>query len=120
MALITCPECQKQISDKAPACLHCGAPLETTSATPIVKASGGGMGLGAKLALGGLALFVAFLFLGASVSKEKSKAYAHRDVVEAECKKMMEDSALGASRQHTRMICEELKRKAEQQIQDAK
>lgn len=24
MALIKCPECGKEISDKAPACIHCG------------------------------------------------------------------------------------------------
>lgn len=28
MALITCPECGKQISDKAPACIHCGCPIQ--------------------------------------------------------------------------------------------
>lgn len=28
MALINCPECGKQISDKAPACIHCGFPIE--------------------------------------------------------------------------------------------
>lgn len=28
MALIKCPECGKEISDKAPACIHCGYPLE--------------------------------------------------------------------------------------------
>ena len=27
MALITCPECGKQISDQSPACIHCGYPL---------------------------------------------------------------------------------------------
>lgn len=27
MALIKCPECGKDISDKAPACIHCGFPL---------------------------------------------------------------------------------------------
>lgn len=27
MALITCPECGKQVSDKAPACIGCGFPL---------------------------------------------------------------------------------------------
>lgn len=26
--LITCPECRKQISDKAKACPHCGYPVE--------------------------------------------------------------------------------------------
>ncbi len=28
MALIKCPECGKEISDKAPACIHCGYPLQ--------------------------------------------------------------------------------------------
>ncbi len=31
MALIKCPECGKEISDKATACIHCGYPIETTS-----------------------------------------------------------------------------------------
>lgn len=29
MALIKCPECGKEISDQAKACIHCGYPLET-------------------------------------------------------------------------------------------
>lgn len=37
MALITCPECKKEISDQAKACPHCGYPIE--NATPIVDAS---------------------------------------------------------------------------------
>jgi len=28
MALITCRECQKEVSDQAPRCPHCGAPVE--------------------------------------------------------------------------------------------
>jgi len=31
MALINCFECDKQISDQAPACPHCGVPLKSTS-----------------------------------------------------------------------------------------
>jgi|ERR1700688_3634587 len=31
MALIECPECQRQISDKAAACPHCGHPIATVS-----------------------------------------------------------------------------------------
>ena len=27
MALIHCPDCHKQVSEKAPACIHCGRPL---------------------------------------------------------------------------------------------
>lgn len=33
MALIQCPECGKEISDKAPACIHCGFPLQQQSNT---------------------------------------------------------------------------------------
>lgn len=28
MGLIKCPECGKEISNKAPACIHCGYPLQ--------------------------------------------------------------------------------------------
>lgn len=28
MALINCPECSKEVSDKADACVHCGCPLK--------------------------------------------------------------------------------------------
>lgn len=33
MALIECPECGGKISDKAPACIHCGFPLELLEAS---------------------------------------------------------------------------------------
>jgi hypothetical protein len=32
MALINCSECSTQVSDKAPACLHCGNPIATKGA----------------------------------------------------------------------------------------
>ena len=28
MALIKCPDCGKEVSDKANACIHCGYPIE--------------------------------------------------------------------------------------------
>ena len=31
MALINCPECQKEISEKVKSCPHCGYPFETNS-----------------------------------------------------------------------------------------
>lgn len=34
MALITCPECGKTISDKAPACIGCGCPITAINTTP--------------------------------------------------------------------------------------
>ena len=44
MALIKCPECGKEISDKAPACIHCGYPLsllnnEKAKSTTVEKQS---------------------------------------------------------------------------------
>lgn len=39
MALITCPECGKSISDKATACPGCGAPsADTASSSPVASA----------------------------------------------------------------------------------
>lgn len=35
MALIKCPECGKEISDKATNCIHCGYPLELQSSQPV-------------------------------------------------------------------------------------
>lgn len=34
MAMIVCPECGKDISDKAEKCIYCGYPLANTSETP--------------------------------------------------------------------------------------
>ena len=34
MALITCPECGKEISDKAKTCPNCGAPVEVKTEAP--------------------------------------------------------------------------------------
>ena len=34
MALIKCPECGKQVSDKAPTCPSCGSPIDTTIRCP--------------------------------------------------------------------------------------
>ena len=34
MALTTCPDCGKQISDAAPACPNCGRPMAASTATP--------------------------------------------------------------------------------------
>lgn len=41
MALIKCPECGKEISDKAPACIHCGYPLKKEAAAHSPAADNG-------------------------------------------------------------------------------
>jgi hypothetical protein len=33
MAIIACPECAKEMSDKAPSCPHCGAPVPISAGT---------------------------------------------------------------------------------------
>ncbi|MBO4381154.1 MAG: zinc ribbon domain-containing protein [Clostridia bacterium] len=35
MAMIQCPECGQTVSDKAPTCIHCGAPLAGLNITKI-------------------------------------------------------------------------------------
>ena len=35
MAMIKCPECGNMISDKAPACIHCGTPLQVNKSVKI-------------------------------------------------------------------------------------
>ena len=35
MALITCPECGQQVSDKAKNCIHCGVPIAVDNSTKI-------------------------------------------------------------------------------------
>ena len=36
MALINCPECEKEISDKVKACPHCGYPMESAGVQKVV------------------------------------------------------------------------------------
>ena len=37
MAMIKCPECRNQISDKANACIHCGCPLSEVVTSGVVR-----------------------------------------------------------------------------------
>lgn len=37
MALIKCPECGKEVSDKAPTCIHCGYPLSQRKEKQLYK-----------------------------------------------------------------------------------
>jgi DNA-directed RNA polymerase subunit RPC12/RpoP len=43
VALVACPDCQKQVSSEAPACPNCGRPLK---AMPVQAMEGAGHGLG--------------------------------------------------------------------------
>lgn len=37
MALIKCPECGKEVSDKAKACIHCGSPMNVVNGKIKIK-----------------------------------------------------------------------------------
>ena len=37
MAMIKCPECGNQVSDKAKACIHCGCPLSEVATSGVVR-----------------------------------------------------------------------------------
>ena len=40
MALIKCPECGNDISDKATSCIHCGCPIQTSSVQDVCVVNG--------------------------------------------------------------------------------
>jgi uncharacterized membrane protein YvbJ len=62
MALIECPECGKEVSDKAPGCPQCGAPIAGSIADP-ATAHGRGEGLFLKSMNCGCMLVLAFVVL---------------------------------------------------------
>jgi hypothetical protein len=57
MALSPCPECQKDVSDKAPVCPHCGVPLREVP--PAAGMGSGGMAPRVMLAAGAACLLIA-------------------------------------------------------------
>jgi hypothetical protein len=66
MALISCPDCQGKVSDAAPACIHCGAPLKgaATATTPGTPQAPKKMGFFAKTVLWLGGGFIAFMVIG--------------------------------------------------------
>jgi hypothetical protein len=62
MALVNCKECGSRISDKAPACVHCGAPLPTSAAAPAAAAVAKKKTKPKALWLGLLIVGAAFIF----------------------------------------------------------
>ena len=64
MALVACPECTRELSDKAAACPHCGAPVASQPAAQVCGRCGTrlvAMEKAAKVSGGGI--FGALLFL---------------------------------------------------------
>jgi hypothetical protein len=83
MALVACKECGKEISDKAPACPHCGAPLTTWQSTspvsalpPEVAKNGGAWKWIVGVPVGLFVLFIAYGMMLNSSPEGKAKADA--------------------------------------------
>ena len=76
MALVSCPECRREISDQAPACPGCGYPLRAVASSSsgdstgtVVKTTGAVLGAWltvpwiARLVVGVVAMICLFTFL---------------------------------------------------------
>ena len=70
MALVSCKECGKEVSDGAAVCPHCGKKLR--------------MGLLAKIAIGVAALFGAVVLYGLTIPEDQKRANAARRFCETE------------------------------------
>ena len=82
MALINCPECSKEVSDKAPACPNCGVVLNASSTEKVHSVIWGWwMGLSCLLGfvvtgsvmLWGPQLFLVFVFGSILISQNQCK-----------------------------------------------
>jgi uncharacterized membrane protein YvbJ len=69
MALTTCPDCKKQVSDKAPNCPNCGRPLTSFSSGAFQTRRKGGKyeGVGFLLILAGIFTCFASAWFGAAL-----------------------------------------------------
>ncbi len=78
MALIKCPECERDVSSKATACPHCGYPIERTAQGPrrvqIIEQTGRGW-KGVR-ALGWLLILAAGFVLFAEWAADDSRGVA--------------------------------------------
>lgn len=68
MALINCPDCEREVSERAPVCVHCGAPIggvddnlsnEQSPAARMTRAGGAWEALGLVLIVVGLIMSMA-------------------------------------------------------------
>lgn len=71
MALIACPDCGKQVSDKAPACPSCGCPIETKRVDKRVR-----IAIPNTEALGGQGLINAFIAKDATISANGKRLWS--------------------------------------------
>ena len=78
MALIKCPECERDVSSKATACPHCGYPIERTAQGPrpvqIIEQTG--RRWKAVLALGWLLILLGVLLLARQLAADDPRGPA--------------------------------------------
>jgi hypothetical protein len=90
MPLIHCPDCNTEVSDRAPACVKCGAPLHAAAAIPPVTVRLEPKPKKVKWWLWvPLGIFAAVLAFGFSIPEYKSQAMAERRACEEFVKRGM-------------------------------
>ncbi len=82
MALITCPECGKEVSDRAASCPHCGCPLETASAGAVPAASKKKLALFVCAAVVAVAAVVAITLSIKRSAQEAAAVAAHDEYID--------------------------------------
>lgn len=65
MALVVCPDCNRHVSDAAPACAGCGRPLAPSIAR--TKSAKSTLNAGITIAVGGIVVLAAIRTVGAVV-----------------------------------------------------
>ena len=106
MALISCTECGKQISDKASACPHCGAPVTApneAAAEPVKK----GPKLWLWVPLGLVAAFLAVGIVNGNSPEGKERA-RQRDAIDLCWKEQGRKSNSAGSAQFIAGACERM------------
>lgn len=63
MALIKCPECEKEISDKATSCPNCGCPLQGRAINIVAKVNEKGYWSAGRLAIGIISIVLFFFIM---------------------------------------------------------
>ena len=78
MALIKCPDCNKEVSDKSSVCIHCGCPLSLNVEEPKQKAKKVKNKKGIKIGV----FVLLFIVLAVALSVGLSIYFKNKDIVE--------------------------------------
>lgn len=103
MAMIECKECKKSVSSTAKTCPNCGAKNKR------------GVPWWAWVVGIPSVLFAGALIIGATTSREMSQYYAKQQAAEEACGRMKRGADTGSQRLLADRMCDELKRRVEDQ-----